>query len=85
LHSGDAAHATTYFSGVHFGQDEWAGQTCTAYGKYVDELILLPLTGETPTGGGGEAVLTGASGHWRISKRRVEFMARIGEEGIFRR
>ena len=81
LPSGDRAHATTYFSGVHFGQNEWSGQTCTAYGKYVDELILLPSKDEDD----GEAVLAGASGHWRVSKRRVEFMARIGEEGIFKR
>ena len=41
LPSGNRAHATTYFSGAHFGQEEWAGQVCTAYGKYVDELVLL--------------------------------------------
>lgn len=69
---------------MHFGQNEWAGQICTAYGKYVDELILLPSTGDT-TEGKEEAVLSGANGHWRVSKRRVEFMARIGEEGIFMR
>jgi hypothetical protein len=62
---------------VHFGKDEWEGQICTAYGKYIDELVLLPS-------GDGE-VLAGASGEWRVRRRRVEFMARIGEEGIFRR
>jgi len=29
--------------------------------------------------------LAGASGEWRVRKRVVEFMARVGEEGIFRR
>ena len=67
---------------MHFGKDEWAGQTCTAYGKYIDELVLLP-----PSGGSAEEgrVLAGASGEWRVKKRKVEFMARIGEEGIFKR
>lgn len=68
---------------MHFGRDEWTGQVCTAYGKYVDELVLLPL--EEGESGGEEQVLAGASGLWRVCKRRVEFMARIGEEGIFRR
>jgi len=68
---------------VHFGKDEWAGQTCTAYGKYIDELVLLPR----PAGDSAEEgkVLTGASGEWRVKKRKVEFMARIGEEAIFKR
>jgi hypothetical protein len=78
--SGTTAHATTYFSGVHFGKDEWEGQTCTAYGKYIDELVLLPESATDK-----ERVLAGASGEWRVKKRVVEFMARIGEEGIFRR
>jgi ketosteroid isomerase-like protein len=88
LPSGNRAHATTYFSGVHFGQDEWAGQTCTAYGKYVDELVLLEESGSESKGEGDEGkeeVLAGASGRWRVCKRKVEFMARIGEEGIFKR
>ncbi|GAB7331576.1 hypothetical protein MBLNU13_g02958t1 [Cladosporium sp. NU13] len=80
--SGTTAHATTYFSGVHFGKDEWAGQTCTAYGKYIDELVLLPSSSDS---GENERVLAGASGEWRVRKRKVEFMARIGEEGIFKR
>jgi hypothetical protein len=92
LPCGTRASATTYFSGAHFGQDEWAGQVCTAYGKYVDELVLLKeieSDGQGGSKGDGEGmkeeVLTGASGRWRVCKRRVEFMARVGEEGIFRR
>jgi ketosteroid isomerase-like protein len=83
LPSGSRAHATTYFSGVHFGKDEWAGQVCTAYGKYVDELVLLE--GSEGDEEGKEEVLTGASGRWRVCRRKVEGMARIGEEGIFKR
>lgn len=60
---------------MHFGKNQWQGQTCTAYGKYIDEVVLVP----------GEAELSGASGKWRVSKRTVEFMARVGEEGIFMR
>ena len=67
---------------MHFGKDEWAGQTCTAYGKYIDELVLLPASGGSVEEG---RVLAGASGEWRVKKRKVEFMARIGEEGIFKR
>lgn len=65
---------------MHFGKEEWAGQTCTAYGKYIDELVLLPESSASQ-----EKVLAGASGEWRVKKRVVEFMARIGEEGIFKR
>lgn len=88
--SGTTANATTYFSGVHFGKGKWEGQTCTAYGKYIDELVLLPLASEgagvDPDGEGEKAVpLAGASGEWRVKKRTVEFMARVGEEGIFER
>lgn len=64
---------------MHFGKGEWQGRTCTAYGKYIDELVLLPEAA------GGEKVLAGASGRWRVKKRTVEFMARVGEEGIFMR
>jgi hypothetical protein len=63
---------------VHFGKNEWEGQTCTAYGKYIDELVLL----KSESSG---KVLAGASGEWRVKKRTVEFMARVGEEGIFKR
>jgi hypothetical protein len=79
--SGTTAHATTYFSGVHFGKNEWAGQTCTAYGKYIDELVLLPKESSNSQ----DNILAGASGEWRVKKRTVEFMARVGEEGIFMR
>lgn len=52
--------------------------------------MLLPLASEgagvDPDGKGEKAVpLAGASGEWRVKKRRVEFMARVGEEGIFER
>jgi len=70
---------------VHFGKDEWAGQTCTAYGKYIDELVLLPRSAGDSTSGGNDRVLAGASGEWRVKKRKVEFMARVGEEAIFKR
>jgi len=86
--SGTTAHATTYFSGVHFGQNKWSGQTCTAYGKYIDELVLLPAIDNTDgaeSSTSQDRVLAGASGEWRVRKRVVEFMARVGEEGIFER
>jgi hypothetical protein len=67
---------------VHFGKTEWEGQTCTAYGKYIDELVLLKSESGSSN---SEKVLAGASGEWRIKKRTVEFMARVGEEGIFKR
>jgi hypothetical protein len=67
---------------VHFGKNEWEGQTCTAYGKYIDELVLLKSDGSSSS---SEKVLAGASGEWRVKKRTVEFMARVGEEGIFKR
>jgi hypothetical protein len=69
---GKSADVTTYFTGIHFGQGKWKGQQVTAWGKYVDHLICS----------GGEAEVLGASGKWRISRREVTFMGRLGEEGV---
>lgn len=71
---GKSAKATTYFTGIHFGRGKWQGQQVTAWGKYVDDLVLL-------SSGEGE-VLPGSSGAWRIARREVEFMGRLGEEGV---
>lgn len=64
----------TYFTATHFGKGQWAGNTLTAYGKYIDELVKLGDQGEPYDDVGG--------GHWRISRREVMFMARIGDERI---
>jgi hypothetical protein len=65
------ATATTYFTGIHFGQGKWKGQQVTAWGKYVDELVLVE-----------RGKFRNASGTWLIKKRTVEFMGRLGEEGV---
>ena len=65
------ATATTYFTGIHFGQGKWNGQQVTAWGKYVDELVLVE-----------RGKFRNASGTWLIKKRTVEFMGRLGEEGV---
>jgi hypothetical protein len=70
--SGKTAKATTYFTGIHFGQGKWQGQQVTAWGKYIDDLQLVE----------GEQSLAGASGKWLISRREVGFMARMGEEKV---
>lgn len=70
--SGRRASANTYFTGVHLGQGKWKGQQVTAYGRYQDELVCVE----------GHVELYGASGQWRISKREVFFMGRVGEEGV---
>jgi len=44
----------------------------TAWGKYVDELVLQP----------GSSSLPGVSGKWMITKRTTEFMGRLGEEKV---
>lgn len=75
LKDGQSAKATTYFTGIHFGKGKWEGKEVTAWGKYVDELTLLP-------GHEWSDRLPGASGQWRISKREVTFMGRLGEEGV---
>ncbi|KAI7219059.1 hypothetical protein KC333_g3214 [Hortaea werneckii] len=70
---GKTASATTYFTGIHFGQGKWKGQEVTAWGKYMDQLVLL----EGQSGG-----VPGSSGQWLVSKREVAFMGRLGEEGV---
>lgn len=80
------ACVTTYFTGVHLGQGRWAGQQVTAYGKYVDELVCLPADPAQAAVGEKEGVIVdhvpGASGRWRIRRREVLFMGRVGEEGV---
>ncbi|KAK0911543.1 hypothetical protein LTR91_003587 [Friedmanniomyces endolithicus] len=70
---GQSATATTYFTGIHFGKGKWEGKEVTAWGKYTDTLTFL---------GEAESELPGASGRWRISRREVTFMGRLGEEGV---
>lgn len=71
--SGVRAEATTYFNGIHFGQGKWEGQQVTAWGKYIDTLVLDR---------GSESRVVGASGNWLIKRREVVFMGRLGEEGV---
>ena len=73
---GKTAKATTYFTGIHFGTGKWKGQQVTAWGKYVDDLILVE--------GQDQSSLPGASGQWLIKRREVGFMSRMGEEGVMR-
>lgn len=69
---GRSAEAVTYFTGIHFGQGKWEGKEITAWGKYVDVLILIEAKESLP----------GASGQWLIRRREVEFMGRLGEERV---
>ncbi|RYP22713.1 hypothetical protein DL765_001563 [Monosporascus sp. GIB2] len=69
---GKTAEAMTYFTGIHFGQGKWKGNEVTAWGRYVDTLVLFE----------GKESLPGASGRWLISRREVEFMGRLGEERV---
>ncbi|OSS53972.1 hypothetical protein B5807_01783 [Epicoccum nigrum] len=71
--SGKTAHAVTYFQGVHFGQGPHEGKQLCAYGKYFDDLVLQQ---------GDHEGVPGASGIWRIQKRKVAFTQRIGDEKI---
>ena len=55
-------------------------------------LPAAPANTDTPANTDGaesstsqDRALAGASGEWRVRKRVVEFMARVGEEGIFER
>ena len=73
--AGKSAHAVTYFQGAHFGQGPHEGELLCAYGRYVDDLVLLQANGDT------EGV-PGASGIWRIKRRKVAFTQRIGDENI---
>lgn len=72
---GKSAEAVTYFTGIHFGQGKWKGKEVTAWGMYSDQLVLVG-------GAEGEGVLPGASGKWLVSRRVVDFMGRLGEEGV---
>lgn len=47
-----------------------------AYGRYIDELVLQDVTDGDYEG------VPGASGIWRIKKRKVAFTQRIGDEKI---
>jgi hypothetical protein len=71
--NGKTAHAVTYFQGVHFGQGPHEGKMLCAYGRYVDDLLLQQ---------GHHEGVPGASGIWRIQKRKVAFTQRIGDEKI---
>ncbi|KAL1303029.1 hypothetical protein AAFC00_003342 [Neodothiora populina] len=70
-----SASATTYFTGIHLGQGRWKGQIVTAYGRYDDRLECSP---------GSSKVVPGATGQWLITKRKVTFMGRVGEEGVMK-
>lgn len=50
----------------------------SAYGRYLDELVLLPAKGGDLEG------VPGASGIWRIQRRKVVFTQRIGDESIMK-
>jgi hypothetical protein len=49
-----------------------------AYGKYVDDLVLLEGKNSDFDG------VRGASGIWRIKERTVTFTQRIGDEKIMK-
>ncbi|KAF3005751.1 hypothetical protein E8E13_006815 [Curvularia kusanoi] len=74
--NGKTAHAVTYFQSAHFGQGPHEGKLLCAYGKYFDDLEL-----QQGSDGKSEGV-PGASGIWRIVKRKVTFTQRIGDEKI---
>jgi hypothetical protein len=73
--AGKSARAVTYFQGAHFGQGPHEGKLLCAYGRYIDDLVLREGNGDT------EGV-PGASGIWRIKRRKVAFTQRIGDEKI---
>lgn len=68
---GKTAKVTSYFTGIHFGQGKWDGKEVTAWGRYIDDLVLVD----------GQSV-PGASGQWLISAREVQFIKRLGEERV---
>lgn len=68
----------TYFQGVHFGQGPHEGEMLCAYGKYIDELVLLETDDKDHVNEG----IPRSSGIWRIVRRKVEFTQRIGDEKI---
>lgn len=69
----DGAHASaaTHFIGAHFGRGEHDGKVLTAYGRYLDRLVCV-----------GEAAQGEVYRRWRIERRDVEFVKRIGDENI---
>ncbi|KAJ4334612.1 hypothetical protein N0V87_006758 [Didymella glomerata] len=73
--AGKSAHAVTYFQGAHFGQGPHEGKLLCAYGRYIDDLVLREGNGDTES-------VPGASGIWRIKRRKVAFTQRIGDEKI---
>ena len=68
----------THFVGVHFGQGPHEGKMLSAYGRYMDKLVLLD-TAESDSDG-----IRGSSGSWRIKSRIVVFTQRIGDEMIMK-
>ena len=56
------------------GKGKWKGKEVTAWGRYVDKLVL--------TSGKGDGGVPGSSGKWLISRRETVFMGRLGEEGV---
>ncbi|PSN60662.1 hypothetical protein BS50DRAFT_506027 [Corynespora cassiicola Philippines] len=72
------ANAVTYFLGAHLGQGPHEGKVLTAYGRYIDELVLLDAVGGDYEG------VQGASGVWRIKRRTVLFTGRVGDEAIMK-
>ncbi|KAL6708680.1 hypothetical protein ACN47E_002376 [Coniothyrium glycines] len=76
--NGKSAHAETYFQGVHFGQGPHEGKMLCAYGKYIDELVMIEAKDDDVEG------VRGASGIWRIGHRKVVFTQRIGDENIMK-
>lgn len=69
---GRTAEASTYFTGVHWGNGKHEGESFNAWGKYDDSLILIE----------GKGALPGSSGHWVIKKRKLEITKKTGNEGI---
>ncbi|CAN9092401.1 hypothetical protein CC77DRAFT_1019783 [Alternaria alternata] len=72
------ARVVTYFQGVHFGQGPHEGKMLCAYGKYVDDMVMLETKQSDFDG------VRGASGIWRIKDRTVTFTQRIGDEKIMK-
>ncbi|CAA9964698.1 hypothetical protein P3342_010664 [Pyrenophora teres f. teres] len=72
------ARVVTYFHGIHFGQGPHEGKMLSAFGKYVDNMVMLEAKD-----GDFEGV-RGASGVWRIKDRTVTFTQRIGDENIMK-
>ncbi|KAF1985333.1 hypothetical protein K402DRAFT_464638 [Aulographum hederae CBS 113979] len=66
---GKTATGETYFTGAHFGHGKYEGTVLQAFGKYLDDLVCV-----------GEG--SGGYRDWRIKKRTVKFMKRIGDERI---